>query len=285
MKSILAITLLVTMMLMSCSDKAKEKTDWDLFRLNGRVKAIKEISYHATEELGEAVKKGPGGKEQHNTYLLFNREGLRLEENRYYHDGSVFLKQTYTRNSKNNIAEIMQTFGSIGDTERLVFEYNKNGSVRKLSIYDKALGSLKEKQEYTYNDSGRLAENNVHYTTSSYTNRRIQYTYDDNGNLTKLTIYNHSNEPTSTRAYKYDSQNNITELYCKDYDTNAENRYVYLYGSDKLAAKEHKYDADGVLEESWAYEYNIDSRNNWTMRRDYRDGCLVYIVEREIEYF
>lgn len=257
MKNILYIILQASMTMLACSDTRKERTDWTLLNLKGKVKEFKEESFYAVEESGKAAKGDKGGKDPHMIHVVFNKNGYRTNEYMYEHDYSLYLKHDYIRNDNGKISEMIQTYGSTNETTRFVFEYEENGHAAKLTAYDKD-GSLDYTQQFTYNDDGYVILTEI-YFFNSYMNRKILSTYNDSYNNIETTFLDYNDELLYKLTYSYDSNHNIAE--------------------------ECRYNSDNELESCWTYTYELDSSSNWIVRNEYQDSKLIYIREREIEYF
>lgn len=245
------------MLLLSCSDKAEQRTDWDVFNLKGKVSSAKEVSYHAHEEAGKVIKGEKGGKDRYSAHhlVVFNKKGYRTEEYVYEPDNSLFTKQEYIRNNGVQLNEIIQTYGD-SSPERIVFEYGDSELASGFSVYED--GRLVYSQLFTYNDRKLIAEQQMNHR-NEYNSRRFRYHYDENSNITEIQFWKYNDELDYRVTYAYDSNNNLAE--------------------------ECRYDADGSLLNRWAFTYNLGANDNWVVRYDYQNDTLKYMVEREIEYF
>ena len=187
------LSLLVLVTTAECKE-VKKKTDLQKGNLKGKVKSVRHIKYKAIDKFGELTKGdiiveyGFGNK-----LTKYDKNGNKIERNRYLPYRSLYMKETY--------------------------KYDKNGNKIEANGY-KSDGSLDWKYTYKYDKNGNKIEKNWYNSDGSLTTWKYTYKYDKNGNTIEYNRYSsyrslyrkYNNK--STYKYKYDKHGNwVQKIY------------------------------------------------------------------------
>ena len=214
-----------------------ERLSLNDFNLKGKVKSITEKQYR-TKKNGKA-----DSAAFEETIYSFNEKGL-LEQSESKNSGSKYykydengqptsmifegvdsyaLKYVYEEDQKTRwqlcywqsghgakIGNLQYLYLYIKDNSGRLVEYAKYNSTRSLFNF---------KEVYTYNTKNQVEEMK-NYVLSGRLSQRYTYIYDKNNNTTEIKEYNYTNidnelNSTVNFEYKYDSDNNWTEMFKK----------------------------------------------------------------------
>lgn len=307
MKTKTVITIGLISIFFSCENTKNIENDLSLHKLSGNIKSVKETSFEAVERFGEITKGKRVGEVfgKRDYYILYNKEGNMLEDNRYKSNGKLSYKST--------------------------FEYNDNGKIIGVNDYN-SNEVLTEKQIYSYDNKGYLVENNT-YASDGSLKSKTKYKYDYKGNIIEKDVYDSSGDETSRETYKFDDKGNQIEEYsyycelkwiseyddkgnrirvnCHDSNGKKVRKWIFIYDLIGNKIEEIDSDSDGnrtvnttykydnnrnIIEvysinpiaslkgtDSYIYEY--DNQGNWVKRIDSYNGFVKYIIIREIMYY
>ena len=183
----------------------------------------------------------------------YDSHGNVINEIIFDRDGSIFNKNTYTRNydseydkDGNLVAEIC--YGKSPDNLYYRYEYNKDGKKTLERVY----GDGVHITEYEYDENGIL-------TSSHY-----EYYNVDGGTL------------FSTRETEYDKNSNVVLELLYGEDGNLEFKDVYEYDEYGNRTLEARYDGDGNEVDILEAEYTYDESGNIKAKSGYENGYALY---------
>ena len=308
-----AFVLLFIVLILSFSSENKQQNDLERSNLKGKVKTLRQISYHTIDKFGEITKgdiDGAGILAPGEYYNKYNVKGFIIERvGRYFGDGdSLILEQIYKYNDKGNKININQSTPN-GEIGKETFKYDDKGNPIELNRYY-PIDSLEMSCRYTYkyDDKDNIIEKTT-YTNGSLEGSSVSYKYDDKDNLTEVSVYTTVGILHWKNTYKYDDKGNETEMNSYSYDgslswkeiskyddngnkiessnfnQNGVNfKFIYKY-DDKDNLIEKTYLSDGGYSLKDIYKYDYDEKNNWIKRIDFGGDTPKYIIERQIEYY
>lgn len=165
-------------------------------------------------------------------------------------DGTPYIRQTYTYDSKNNLQK-MESFDAddaVIYRELYTYENNNVSSVEYLSYGVKTFvtctyengklkketckrkdGNIEWENIYAYDKEGRLGKMVTYYGDSSVTKERTAYTYDLDGNELSCVFYNEAGRAGAHQLYAYDDKGNRISAKCYDGEGNLSWWYTYEY--------------------------------------------------------
>lgn len=281
MKKEVFISIFGLFILAGCYTQQKEN-DLAIANLKGNVKSVKELSFKAKDEFGRIIKgdRARASDFQKDVFILYNKSGNRIEDNRYNRDDSLHERYTFIYDDKDRLIE-ENWFARID--RRFLFKYDENNYLVERNWFDPD-GSLKRKTIYHYNEKGNLTEESA-FNSDGSLNSKYTFEYDLNGNRIKERWYDHTAKPIGIIENKYDRKGNLTEI------------INYSATGELIRTEKYTYDRKGnPLEEAWynregkqirfhTYTYQYDSRGNWTKRIEFNFNVPVFVVTREIDYF
>jgi hypothetical protein len=260
MKLRLTIILSFILLFIRCSIVEQKKNDLMEWKLNGKVKSFRQISYRAIEKYGVISKQeGPSG----GIYVLFNEEGNTIEHNIYGLDGSLDWKYTYKYDDKGNKIEENRHYPD-GPGGKTTYKYDYKGNMIEENEYT-ASEKWWSKNTYKYDNEGNIIESGSYYKSDSILYQITIYQYDNEGNLIEENEYDSTGTyvyPYRQKTYKYDDAGNVIEKRYYGFDNNLQ--------PDWIVAK---------------YAYEFDEKNNWIRKTEFVNEIPKYIIEREIEYY
>jgi antitoxin component YwqK of YwqJK toxin-antitoxin module len=289
MKKIILLTLLAAVMTTGSSAQTApaKKTDWEKDGLKGKVKSIREITYEAVEKFGKLTK-GEIFCDESGCFVYqrkYDTKGNKIEENRYYSNGSLDDKYTYKYDDKGNLTE-ENRYKSNGSLDwKKTYKYDGKGNRTELNIYDSD-GSLDREYTYKYDDKGNLIEEN-YYNSNGSLSWKYTYKYDGKGNNIEYNVYE-DGSLDSKKTYKYDDKGNCIEMteYNSDGSLKKKDTYKVAVQDDEVKKNIHKL-LDGIFSSNKTYKY--DDKGNWieeiSYDEIYYDTDTPIITERTIEYY
>lgn len=238
------LILTVATLLISCSDSNIKEPKF--LGTRGNPKFIKETAYNAIEKFGEVVEKDVLTISEYE----FNVNGNIKKVMLYNEDGDLFLSMT-------NVFKD----GECVETE----SYNKYSNSTVTS-------SLKEKTSNNETWERKTSEGKI--TTS--------FRVFDRYKITTFTKDSEQNTISKEEQIR-DSKGNLIELKVFDKE-----KVTYWYKSTfdvKSQEIEKKVLTTGYDEGIYTYRYeSFDTKGNWTRKIEYKDGEVVSLTIRQIEY-
>jgi len=285
-----------------------DKYSLSYYSLIGKVKSVDDISYQAINNFGK-IEKGIKKRESHADFeLLFNENGLLIEETTIDTDGNMFEKWVFKHDNIGNIAERAH-FNYKGDfMGKWTYTYNEAGfRIEKNWVSPHA--DLCKKVLTLYNELGYVCERQV-YNHAGNLYLTLKYAYDDHGNRIEKRTYGSDDNMFLKHRYKYNKADLLTEVEWKDilgksgvkenyvYDDKGQmvNKIISNYKSSEFDFV-YNYDQNNhLVMMSWSEkrnnliknghsEYHYDTVGNWVERIDYKNGMLQFLIERKIIYF
>lgn len=255
MKRIFVYTLIATLFF-SCggnsgsSDYYNPNSDWVRLKLQGKVKAIKEIKFIAVGNFSEIVN-GEKVKHIYNKEFLFNLDGYKIEQNDYIPDGTLANRIMYLyQNEKLIEYNEYDSQGLLFGTGK--YEINDDGHPTRLN-YKTNDGRYNWSETYKYDDQGNIIEVN-HFRTEEAIDSKEVYHFNDSGFLESSELTK-DGKLITTNTYKMDKDGSRTEM---------------------------KYSADNS---TFTYIYNYDAKGNWIKKIVFENNSPSGVLIREIEYF
>ncbi len=278
--------------------------------LQGNVKSLSTTTYEIVNIFGK-ISKGEPFSESSPETIYFNKSGYETMLIKYYSNGTISSKQSFTYNNQNKIVE--ENYYNDNSLEsKILHIFDNNGHKFETTSYY-GDGSLKYKKVYTNDFKGNLIEEN-HYNSDGELSARTVYKYDYNGNQIErsktVNVKSGNNVVKTQNLYKYDLNGNMIEsaMYKQDgslfikqnmeYEDGRQTGFSTAFG-DKSGYSEvnYKYDQwenivstikreyDPISTSEYTAEFKYDSKNNWIWKLEYINYIPKYIVERSIEYF
>ncbi len=247
-----------------CSPKITErKSDLDRLRLKGSVKSyIKTISEFSLKS-EDSLETKP--REVLRGFLVFNREGDIVEDNRYTRKGKLYktLVSIYEYRS-NEVKEIV--IESPNDTVATrIKKYDSNGNEVEYLSYKK--DSIIYHSKSLYNSNSKLIEHiPLKDGETEFQHRRTKYFYDTSGNRIKRIQY-YEGGSKSEWISRYDDRGNEIEWFVYGTDGKLERRDVYVYDENSNLTEERLYNKYNVLETRGVSKY--DKNGNETEYVEY----------------
>lgn len=291
--------------------------------LKGNVESIREVSYTAVDNFGK-IEKGMRAREiaklgypENDKYIIFNKEGKKIEEIKYripflnFGSNSSYelsSKTIFKYDLKGNIIEEIE-YKSSGDVSRkTISSYNEDGDLIE-ELQFNADGSNDDRFTYKYEfiNNCKIIERKA-YDKNGNLIVKILFNYSENGKLLELIRYNSNGDLSGREIYKY---NNIGKLAEENWISSGGSIYkifIYKYDDkgDLVETKEYdgninhiegimKYENGNIIEDSEfvngnlrqriTYTYEFDKIGNWVKQTKFENTFPKYVIEREIKYF
>lgn len=234
----------------SLTESTNTNNDWKKLKLQGKVKAIKEIKFIAVGNFSEIVN-GEKVKHIYNKELLFNLDGFKIEQNDYIPDGTL--------------------------ANRIMYLYQNNQLV-EYNEYD-SQGLLFGTGKYEISEEGNPSKLNYKTNDGRY-NWSETFKYDNNGNVIEVEHYRTENAIDSKEIYNFNDEGflSTSELH-KDGKLVTKNTFTT---DEEGSRTEMNYGADNS---TYTYIYNYDSKGNWIKKIVFENNSPSGVLVREIEYF
>ena len=220
----------------------------DLFRFNRKGKKIKQFIYEYDEKENLIFEKElkKNGKLIVNEQHFYNEKG-ELIETKYWDDGGISFDSFFKYDENGNCIEVntddYRLDGIVVKTRNVsVFDEN-NREIERVK-YEGLIGET-EKEVYFYNKNGDLKEiQNIDIVTGEIISRDL-YCYDTDGKLSEILTYEGS-DVMGKWTYSYNQQGKETE--CRIYDGlgNLTHKHVSLYDKRGSFCGTKKY-KNGIL--------------------------------------
>lgn len=234
----------------SFSESDNPNSDWRRLKLQGKVKAIKEIKFIAVGNFSEIVN-GEKTKHIYNKEFLFNLDGFKIEQNDYIPDGTLANRIMYLYQN-NKLVEYNEY-----DSQGLLFgtgkyEIGEDDNPTRLN-YKTSDGRYNWSETFKYDGNGNIIEVN-HFRTEKAMDSKEIYNFNDDGYLSTSELHRDGNLVTKN-TFITDEEGSRTEM---------------IYGADKS---------------NFTYIYNYDSKGNWVKKIVFENNSPSGVLIREIEYF
>jgi hypothetical protein len=279
----------------------KTTNDWEIYKLKGKVKSMKEFSYKAITTISGAIIKDSIKTEYLATkdvYIIFNANGYKIEGRGFTKEGVEAYKWVYTYDENQKLIKGTLVHDNPEYLTTYSYIYNENGKLKQQDVKD-YLGNLAYKDVYIYDEKGNIIElGRYDYTAEDYYEyddyyddyyemeyiyEKYIYTYDPSGNAISESYY--GNETSSKYLYSYNDKGKMTEHAYYDDDNTLIEIVKYAY-DEKGNVIEEKYFKNGTtVDKIMTCTYEYDNRNNWTKCIIYENNIAIMIKERKIEYF
>jgi len=262
---------------------SKKQNDWQKLLLQGNVKQIVELQYHAQERFGKAEKGDLYREEGWDVVILFNKQGYcqnisyidsrgsevgasnytynaqneLIEENNYDAEGNFNDKNIYSYDEKRRVNQMVNVNRDNSLTGSVLTEYDDKMNQLTIASYN-GRGKLLRKELRTVDKNGLPLETKIYDAENNLVNHRKEH-FNSAGLRDKLTVFSFEEKVLMEISFKYDKQGNL--LSQEGIDENGE---AFLLTR---------------------YEYLFDKQGNWTRRTEYVGNRPTFILERQIEYY
>lgn len=294
MKSLkhISLFLLISFIFNCCvNENINIKTDWEVYKLKGRVKKIEKNYYKPKMYFGEITK----------DELISPQEPLNFQD---------FFRELH--------------FNEAGYITKNVY-YDKNGSpdgftIYKYDKYNRLINETDDKNntiDITYNDNDFTSIVHSRFLNLDYPwEETTQNHYDENNNLIKKETfkegklifrtfyeYNSNGKLISKKVYGgslADEEGGLSSHWIYYYDDGGNNSKIYHetnFTKDNLLNRFNEYgdiiqitdDSGDLMPSIYSYEYKYDYTKNWTKRIEYYSvgnyKILSVLTIRKIEYY
>lgn len=245
-------------------DLVEKDLDLDLVNVKGKVKTI-------IETLNDTLRK----KKRIFKYY-FDQNTCLIEKTDHFFDGESLIKRkVFIYDNNKNILEVKSAYSS--DTLSLAarYVYDKNNHLTSIDfndnkveyIYDKnnflneeiykyPNGKIHDHNFYEKTSTGVIKYNNLYYDKQKIKGITVLYIFTEENKISEFKLFPINSESEKTKKYfKYDDNGNIIE--CNPFSNKSiiKNDYVY----------------DGI--------------GNWIKKTVFKDGKIINIYDRTIEYY
>jgi hypothetical protein len=135
------------------------------------------------------------------TLSIYDDNGNRIEEIRYYLKDSIISKNIYRYNKYNQIVEYSELLPDHGEIIREQYEYNKFGQLTVKVRNRKSSWASDEVRKEFYNQYGKIIESVCYSHNEPYL--RFIFSYDNYGNIVKKITYDNRNQIIDKVVYEY----------------------------------------------------------------------------------
>lgn len=300
--SILGFSLSILFLTSFTSDN-KKTNDWEINKLKGKVKTMKESSYKAITTVSGAIIKDTNKTEyvaNKDKYIIFNESGYRIEEMRFTKNGDVAYTFKFTYDENQKIKEGSLLHDNPEYVSGYSYIYNEKGELKQEKITD-YLGNLMYKSIYIYDDKGNIAEyQRYDYTVEAYYDYdeyyddyyevdyiydKYIYTYDPSGNVISESYYGEETSSNYKYLYTYNDKGKMIEHAYYNQDSTLIEIAKYTYDTKGNVIEEKYYTNGTTLDKIMTCTYEYDSKNNWTKCIIFENSIAIMIKERKIEYY
>lgn len=270
-------TIFLAILVSSALSFAQQKSHRNLANLKGNVKVSSIVDYKATPD-------GKKGEEKGYTHSVFNDKGYITDMNFKNEMISLKVQSKYDATGE----KLQESLAHSPQGELLnknTLKYDERG-FRIQEDVAMADGSVAQQLFFKHDDKGFEIEKKVCFSGGFQCLQKMVMDYDANGNLLTDTRYDGMNGKRAEKLiYKYDSQNNKTDLGVYNDKDELLERYTYKYDSQNNVIEEVIYYPDGSVAETKTTSYQYDSKGNWTLKTESIDGNVETISEQKLEYF
>lgn len=315
MKIISLLSILLALILVSCSSNATKDYEENLLfvnNINGSVESILSETFDAEEKFGE-IQKG----DSISSWFDFHIYTI-ISDNTFYE----FTKQGKLKTVSNDIFTYYYDYDDSGNIAEENIRYSDTTNyLTKFKIEkDKIVSSISydtKGEKITVSDfifEGDLIKEIIIKDEKGTFIEKTKFSYEND--VQTESIYNNKGE--LYREYKRDIVGRILEIYTR-YPTyfigynlsyiNEKMQFIYkegiifpaeirFYKNDDISGKmdlsfDEKHniteiksiDEDGEISLKFSFTYKYDDNGNWIEQATYRDGELDFITTRKIEYY
>ncbi|MDY5969298.1 MAG: hypothetical protein SPJ13_04710 [Bacteroidales bacterium] len=223
-RNILLIAWAAAMVLPFCADAQHLKSDAERAGFKNEVNMVHEVTrgshgqvmgyptiyyYNAVGNYSRVVYCDTTGKEQVEVRYTYDSLGRLAKDGRYRIKGNELISEnTYERDRRARTYTVQMSYAQDTMSDRLVYSYDKQGNVEKVSNYDEN-GRLLSRDFYQYDNHGMVRE--IVYTEGREENyrRTERFRYDSDGNVTECrTLYITSERQRLCYTYDFDNNGN-----------------------------------------------------------------------------
>ncbi len=152
------------------------------------------------------VEKGYNGTENFVNKFEYNDKG-KLTEIRYYLEGRLDEKRTFTHEGNHTRVEIFNAGGKLVSSLMMIYDEDEN--LLEERLLDNT-GQVTENKIYEYDNTGLLRNEKKYRGDVQFYS--IDYRYSSTGDLTEIIEDNPTDEKFIKKSYSYDGKNNIAEM-------------------------------------------------------------------------
>lgn len=250
--------------------------------LKGEVKSFKVTPYKVNEVFGEVEKAGKMDYWRGDVISIFDKQGLKIQSDRYDRAGQLQQRIFYKYNSAGNRTS-RDTYNSAGRIVlRQVYVYNEKGFPTAFNGYDPVSG-LVESFSYKTDEKGRIIEETCVKTTHPNC-LNYKLTYDKDGKvLTNCSEGKHEKDNVCEK-YTYDKQGRIIQIELLKQGT-LNKKTIITYDERGNEANIKNFDGNSNFQDERECSYKYDEKGNWIQRVEYVNKFPRLLIEREIEYY
>jgi hypothetical protein len=294
MKYLIFTTLAFVLILLGCTKEVKN--DLILLGIKGKVKSIRQKDGVAVEKFGEIVIDTNNGY-PHDTYLLFSKDGKKIEEIAYDIKGNIVGRKTYDYDNKRNVikensfyndgsSEIEEpfTYDEIGNLIEIkgvfTYKYDTNRNCIESKEYDD--GEVDEKITFKYDEKGRITdEDHYNYSGLGLDYYKYKYKYTNEDKSIEKNMYDSEGKLIDKIVQKW-TETGITRDPIKYYDYQDDFKFnISSYYKNGTEIENFRYDVEEGVVENEPFEHVIEKFDD--------KGNVVYYLEdnhepNKIEY-
>ncbi|WP_316828782.1 hypothetical protein [Pedobacter miscanthi] len=270
-KTILAFTILICVFF-NVNAQNDPITKQDLPK--GRIRLLVEAGFYI-----KTIEKKQQAVLRSKIVRTYNVDGKTTQEVIYRDNGSVFDKVNMTYDREGNKTGIKNLAGTIDGTSKVTGQKNgiktvrtvfKSGNIvlnkynikdQKVEdlVYDSSKGNA-SKTTYVYDKNGHETERNVFSKKDMKLVARLNFYYDAKDRLIRIESRNNLGKILSTKAFKYNSNGLKVSMITTNVNPNL------------VMAEEYKYE-------------RMDTKGNWLKSAVIKNGTVIEVREREIQYY
>jgi len=252
--------ILVSAILLNCSNETIRKTDLDEMHIKGKVKSVKIFQYKAVKKNGKIKKEkidNSGSSVSVNNQFDFNKKGMVTEQRKYISD----------RFSK-----------------KFTYVYDDDLNILSKDYYDNSGNLLAEsKFENVHNSNGELIEEKEFMTGKNLDNN---WTHKFFKNKNKVKKIDYSGEKShEIREYFYDKNGNLIQENWNSPDGTIHMKTIMEYNDGNLKQTSILDSKDSLISNQYFEYLEFDHGNNWTKLLISENNKPESIIEVEIEYY
>ncbi len=233
----IVVSIIITVIALSCSRKTRELTPEELLRKEAGVRRSVKLT-----------------NERVNQAQFFDQNGLKIEEHWYNPNGVIVTSRELKYDEKTlNLLKINWYKGRDINKSKHVFEYDNAGKL----VSEETLTPFDDRRtiKYLYYENGIMVNKRMEGSKGSL--RFVRHYSYDNGNIVEFREKNDDGELVNRQTYSFDDANNkIKEVWYYDKDHPVATK-EHSYSAGRLA-KTARYDENDELEYTIKYEYNLD---------------------------
>lgn len=254
-----------------------------------RYKPLKVIDTSDNKTKQELRTKRFNSKNRIKVYM-FNKDGNFEKIQILYNDGEPIKTITYKYLRGLRKKAIDSSFSTRTKVVFWNFEYDDKNNLIEIIIGSEDGNSFKEKATCEYDSNGNRIISKQYVRNESDPNLFITYEYDKFNNLLEEIAYKTDSTIFQQHYYEYDNHNRIKEEYHYTHRGMPEylsDNSIFIYNENNDVIKELRYYpyGSGDVMKNWTFEYVYDRFGNWIEKKEFYEKKLLFIKEREIEYY